>query len=283
MVRDNKIWHLNHIPRILHIYWGGGKLNYLRFLTVKTFLALNPDWQVIYWTPKEPFTGRSWGPEKGCEEIKDKHYKDYTSELEKITTKTIIDFKEYHYPDTMPEVHKNDYIRIYALFYYGGVWSDMDIIYFKPIDKLKVNTPENKNKESFVCIGSYGHSTGFNMATEKSEFFRKLDNEVLKQYQPRNYQIWGPDLFNKHFKTIHSIPGGVNISMDAVYAHDCYHMPELLQDVPVRFNDESIGCHWYGGNSLWGKFLNRTNGGEVNLTNNIISKLIKDANRLKII
>ena len=274
------MWNLE-VPKILHVYWGGGKLNYLRFLTVKTFKALNPDWQIIYWCPKDSFTGRSWGPEKGHEAIKDKNFKDYMPDLEKITTKMPVDFKAYFPMTNMPEVHKNDYIRIYALFYYGGVWSDMDILYFKPIEALKVNVPENKNKESFVCIGGYGHSTGFNMAIENSEFFRRLYNEVLKQYQPWNYQCWGPDLFNKHFKTIQNIPGGVNLSMDVVYAHDCYHMAELLEDAPARFNDESIGCHWYGGNSLWGKFLNRTNGGEVNLTNNIISKLIKDANRLK--
>ena len=280
MLKKNKVWFLDHVPKYLHIYWGGGKLNYLRFLTVKTFKALNPDWQIIYWCPKDPFKGQRWETEKGRESINDKDYKDYLPDLEKITTKIPVDFKSYFPLVNMPEVHKNDYIRIYALFYYGGVWSDMDIIYFKPIEALKVNIPENKDKESFVCIGNYGHSTGFNMAVKECGFFKRLYDEVLKKYEPYNYQCWGPDLFNRLFKTVQSIHRGVNLSMDVVYAHDCYRMPELLQDIPARFNDESIGCHWYGGNSLWGRFLNQTKGGEVNLSNSIISRLIKDANRL---
>ena len=226
----------------------------------------------------DPFTGKSWKIEPGYQEWNPKLCKDYFQDLLNLPiVKSQVDFKSLGFNDRTAEVHKNDYVRISALNLYGGVWSDMDVIYFKPITDLKVNKPENKDKETYVCISPvYGHSTGFNMAIEGSQFFTKMVEVINSRYNSTGYQCWGPDMFNLYFKTLESIPNSVNIDMDAVYAHDCHHMRELLGNSP-RFTDGSIGCHWYGGNSIWGKFFNETKGGEVNLPDNIIGNLIKNA------
>lgn len=272
------MWHLN-VPKILHIYWGGAKLVYMRYLTIKTFLDLNPGWDVIYWQPKTPFTGKSWDIEPGYEQWNQNICKNYLPELMKLPIhKQVVDFSSLGFRDNVAEVHKNDYIRISALHLYGGVWSDMDIIYFKPLTSLKVNIPSNKDKEVYVCISpQYGHSTGFNMAMKGSRFFGQMTNLMTKMYHPKEYQCWGPDIFNRYFKTIDRIPGGVNLSMDVVYAHNAYNVTDLLKNMKPNFNDESIGCHWYGGHSIWGAFWNQTGGGVRNLPDNIIGNLIKNA------
>lgn len=273
-----KDWFLS-VPKLCHIYWGGGQLLYLRYLTIKTFLKYNPDWQVILWTPEKSFVGQSWGIEHNYLPLNPRLCRDYLPDLLRLpVTKMTEDFRNLGFRDTTPEVHKADYIRINALHLYGGLWTDLDILYFRPITELKVNIPENKDKETFVCISpSYGHSTGFNMATEGSQFFGKLKEQLAIEYKPNGYQCWGPDIFNKYFKTLDSVPGGVEIGMDAVYAHDCYTVTELLKNVPARFTDRSIGCHWYAGHSMWGKFFNETHGGLDNLPNNIIGNLIRNA------
>ena len=256
------MWELE-VPKVAHFYWGGGKLIYMRYLTITTFIKYNPDWQVIFWYPKNHNKNRVWGVEPGNDSINEKLCKDYFPNVMSLPiTKQSIDFFSLGMTDNTAEVHKNDYIRINVLNLYGGIWSDMDIIYFKPLDQLKANNKENKNKEVFVCISDYGHSTGFNMAIKESRFYSKL-NEMLKyEYKPYEYQCWGPDIYNKFFKTMNSIPGGFNLSMDVVYAHDCHHVKELFGK-KSKFTDESIGCHWYGGNSIWGRFINETRGGEV--------------------
>lgn len=270
------MWHLD-VPKILHIYWGGGKLIYMRYLTVKTFMRFNPDWIVVFWYPIHPYKGKSWGIELSSEDWDETLCKDYLPELLKLKIiKSPIDFDSVNIHKNIAEVHKNDYIRINALWTYGGVWSDSDIIYFKPIDELVVNKPENKDKEVFVCIGDYGHSTGFNMAKPDSKFFGKFTRVMGREYRHNGYQCWGPDLFNKYFKSIEDVPGGVNLSMDVVYAHDCHRVDELINGSAPRFTKESIGCHWYGGNQLWGKFINETRGGETNLPQSIIGNLIKN-------
>lgn len=273
-------WKLN-VPKICHFYWGGGKLIYLRYLAFKTFAALNPGWQIILWQPEKHFTGNSWGVENGNQVVNYKLMKDYTDKLGELPiTRVEVDFEALKFWPNMAEVHKNDYIRINALYHYGGLWSDTDIIYFKPMDEICVNKPANKDKETYVCIGDYGHSTGFNMAISEGKFFDKLRESMNNEYHPQGYQCWGPDMFNKYFRKYELIPGGVNIPMDVVYAHNCHNVCELLNGKFSRFTDQSIGCHWYGGNSVWGRFLNETAGGERNLKNNIISQLIINAQKL---
>lgn len=272
------MWNLSQVPRVAHFYWGGLRLPYLRYLTIKSFMTLNPDWQVILWYPMSPYRGKSWGIDRGHKEINQRLIKDYLPELLSLPiTKIPVDFNNLKFASINAEVHKADYIRVNALYLYGGLWSDMDILYFKPVSEMACNVPENRNKEVFVCIGDYGHSTGFNLAVEKSHFFEVLVNNLNKNYQRNNYQCWGPDIFNRYFKKLRSIPKAVNLGMDVVYAHDCHHVHELITSVQPRFTEGSIGCHWYGGNSIWGDFLNKTNGGENNLPNNIIGNLIQNA------
>ena len=274
-------WHLQKIPRVAHFYWGGGKLIYLRYLAFKTFAALNPDWKIILWQPERHFTGKSWGIERGDQPINYKLMEDYTDKLSDLPiTKMKVNFESLKFWPNMAEVHKNDYIRINSLYLYGGLWSDTDILYFKSMNDLCINTESNKDKEVYVCIADYGHSTGFNMAVPESKFFAQIIKRINHDYKPLEYQCWGPDMFNKYFKKFESIAEGVNIPMDVVYAHNCHNVRELLNGNISRFTTDSIGCHWYGGNSVWGKFLNETAGGEKNLKNNIISQLIKNAQSL---
>ena len=267
-------WHLS-VPKIAHFYWGGGKLLYMRYLSIKTFIKYNPDWQVIFWYPKEPFTGRSWYTDMYPAKIREEICKDYLPEVMKITSPMAVDFKSLGARKNLAEVHKNDFIRVNAMYLYGGLWSDMDIIYFKSVNELEVNKPENKDKQVFVCIASYGHSTGFNMATAESEFFMHLRDNLNRCYQSTNYQCWGPDMWNRYFKTLAHIKGGAEIGMDAVYAHDCHHVGELLKESTPRFTEHSIGCHWYGGNTVWPDYFNHTRGGEINLPRCLISDLIE--------
>ena len=274
-----KEWVLNS-PKILHTYWGGGHLTYIRYLTVKTFMKYNPDWTVVLWYPKRPYVGDpAWNYTKGMPKVNETHIKNYLPDLMSLPViKSEIDFEKLGFAPSIPEVHKADFIRINSLYQIGGVWADMDILFFKPVTELKVNIPGNKDKEIFVCISpDYGHSTGFNIAKTNSQFFNVLKDKFNEEYDKVKYQCWGPDLYNKYFKNMDSIPGGVNLDMDVVYAYNCHHVAELMNKKPQRFTDGSIGCHWYGGNPIWVKWLNDTLGGEKNVPDSIIGKLIKDA------
>lgn len=275
MKSENNMWHLDQIPKMAHFYWGGGKLLYMRYLSILSFKKLNPDWTIVFHYPKEPFKGRSWYTDMYPPKINEAICKDYFNDVFELgVVKDRVDFRTLGARRNMSEVHKNDYIRLHSLKIYGGLWSDTDIIYFKPVTELFVNTPKNKDKDVFVCIADYGHSTGFNMAKPDSKFFTFLVDRLNREYNPSGYQCWGPDMWNKYFKTLDRIPGGCEIGMEAVYAHNCHQVRELLGNEP-RFTEYSIGCHWYGGNTIWPDFWNHTAGGERNLPVSIIRDLIE--------
>ena len=262
-------WKLK-VSKILHVYWGTDPLPFLRFNTVSSFLKLNPDWKIMLWVPKFPHSVVTWTTRELNYE---KKWTDYLPDLLELPIeKTYFDMETIGIQNNISEVHKSDFIRFWVLNKYGGVWSDMDIVYFKPMNEIYVN---GTDKETYVCISHYGHSNGFFMSAPGSEFFGNMFINAKKNWEPDKFQSNGPDACNKYYPTIESIPNACNLSMDVVYAHDGQHIPDLYNGSKGRFTDRSIGCHWYGGHPLSGEFLRNTDGGLVNLPNNIIGNLCK--------
>lgn len=269
-------WKLK-VPKILHVYWGSDPLPYLRFKTIDSFLKLNPDWRVILWMPKFPYAVVTWQTK---ELNYARNWTDFLPELLNLPIeKKFVDMSDFGMSNEISEVHKSDYLRLWLLSEYGGVWSDMDIVYFKPMTDLEVNREENEEVETYVCISHYGHSSGFYMARPRSKFFEYMADYSKAERKPELYQSNGPNACNKYFPTIESIAeisSVVNIKMDAVYAHDGQHIPELYNGTKSRFTHWSIGCHWYAGHPLSGEFLNSTDGGLKIMRDNIVSNLINN-------
>lgn len=97
-------------------------------------------------------------------------------------------------------------------------------------------------------------------------------------HNSKDYQSIGNEMLNKNFGTlpiINAIASVRDIGMEAVYAYDCYQMIKSFTDLTNRFTGDSIGLHWYGALAETGKFLQETNGGLVNLPNNILGNLLK--------
>lgn len=265
------MWHLN-VPKILHVYWSGS-LPYMRYLTLATFKKFNPTWEIIVWTPKVPSKIVTW---QTGELNYQKNWEDWAPKLSGFDVRQV-DMEDYNLSNEISEVHKSDFLRYNILYKYGGVYSDMDIIYFKPITNLEVNKKENLNKESFVCISHYGHSNGFFLSAKGSAFFERM-SLIARSFNTNVYQSVGPDLCNKHYPTLESIKEispVENIGMEAVYFYNGQMVSTLYRETDLWFHKKSIGCHWYAGSHLSGKFLKETKGGTENLPNNLMGKLCK--------
>lgn len=269
--RISNCWFLKKIPRILHCYWGGDKLSYLRYLTIVTFKHYNPDWKIILYQPTVPVMDKSWI----TAELK---YADTWDDYGDKVRNTVTEVRDIDFSSInagMSEVHRSDYLRWQLLSTIGGLWADMDILFFRPVDNLLINTPENGDKETVVCINHYGHSIGFMMGSENNSNFAKLAQESLKLYNSNKYQCMGSELFNRFFPTIESINGGINLGMEAVYHYNFSQTKSIFGNTPSPdYIPHAIGVHWYGGSALAGKFLTDTNGG-INHNNSLISRLIK--------
>ena len=271
-------WHLN-VPKILHVYWSMTVLPYIHFKTVDSFIRLNPDWEVWLWYSKTPGPVNTW-PVAGEER---KTYiipcTDYLEKLKKLPVKLReIDVSEYGLDNGIAEVHKSDFFRYIILNSFGGVWSDMDILYFKPITNLLVNNYTNTSKDTFVCISSYGHSIGFLMSCANNVFFNILAALAKRDYRPNTYQCIGTRMLDHYFpnmEAVDRISPAANIGMESVYTYNAYNQLAIINDKIPKFSAGSIGCHWYGGHRMWEKFIQDTDGGLINLPNNIMGNLLK--------
>jgi len=271
-------WHLK-VPKIIHFYWSMDVLPYLRYKTIESFIHYNPDWKVNLWYPKTKGPIGSW-PQEGDQSCYRVTCTDYFPELLKLPIDRYeYDVSEYGFNNNMSEIHKSDFMRYIILASFGGVWSDMDVLYFNPITDLIVNNPKYGNTDTFVCITPYGHSIGFLMAGVDNKFFEKIASLSRTIYNPNSYQGIGVIMLDSYFGTvtkIQRVSSVVNIGMEAVYSYNANTQVEILGNKPPVFTNGSIGCHWYGGHRMWDKFMKETDGGSRNVPDSIIGNLLKN-------
>lgn len=269
------MWHLKQIPKVVYFYWGGQSLPYLGYLSITSFIKHNPDWRVKFYYPKKRVSAQSWS---STEQKYPRTWKDYTDKIFSLDIeKTEVDFELWlGISNDVSEVHKSDFLR-WGLLPDGGVWSDMDILYFAPMNNLLINTKENEDKTTGVSICEYGHSIGFLLSSVDNPYFVKMAKLSLRNYSPLQYQCIGCNLLNNVVTKDYTDSQIMNIGMDSVYYYNAQHVDKIYsKGIHPKVNG-SVGCHWYAGHRLAGEFLNRTNGGLLK-DNSVIGNLITDEN-----
>lgn len=270
-------WFLS-VPKICHTYWDGSPMSYMRYLTIVSFMKMNPDWRVALWTPSKRSGEKKWATKENCYPVVCTDF--YPKLLKQNIAVYEVDFESFGFSNSMAEIHKSDYLRLYLLSTVGGLWSDMDIIYFKGMNKLPFNLEKNEGVDTFVCLNkhsAYIHSAGFLMSAPGSPYFKRLEEMAHTYYDERDYQSIGATMFNKYFPcmdAIAAISKPLNIDMDIVYAHDASKVKYIIELLPPLFTNNSIGIHWYAGHPMWEKFIKRTDGGRSNLPNSVIGNIL---------
>jgi len=242
-----KSWKLERVPKILHLYWGKNKkLSYLKFLTVQSFSNLNPDWEIKVHHPLVTCKEETW---PGTEQ-KGTNYlgNDFFNSLDEIKNVELVevDFQAMGILNEISEVFKSDLIRTYILSKVGGVWSDFDIFYIKPITESSFNIDENINKSSYFCCFQGLHRIGFLASSASNQLFEKLFLKACDSFVKTNYQSLGSAVFNREFSQ--AIPdGAVNIGMECVYPYDWYEGNRLYEPDDKVLDKNTIGIHWSSG------------------------------------
>jgi glycosyltransferase involved in cell wall biosynthesis len=258
------MWHLKEIPKVAHFFWDGEKLSYLRYLTLVSFRRLNPDWKIVLYTSIVPHKKFYW---KSGEQNYGNNYVNYLNRVNDLDIAIEeVNFDRIGFSNSASSVHKSDYLRLKLLSEVGGLWSDMDILYIKPMDEISFNKPSMSGVNTVFCNGSYGHSIGFLMSGANNECFESLSKASLSEYKKEGYQCMGSLLYSKLFPTVASVKGtgivSYNLPMDTVYAYDFTKVNEIFKPCPRnRLTPNSIGIHWYAGHQIAGEYLNTTNGG----------------------
>lgn len=260
------------IPKTAHFYWGCKMMPFMRLMTIISFMKHNPDWKVKFYYPETPSIVRSWdsGEHEYVVDCKDYYPLLRSSPVEAIK----IDFARLGFKEDISEVYKSDMLRYLLLSTEGGLWSDMDIVYFK-----SVKVPD---ADCAVCISSYGHSIGFMMSSPCNNFFNELYHQAKNDLNEKVYQSVGVNMINRHWPTVKSIKDQFNVRVHnlpegTVYPLNALHIKEIYQsqDYSLLNKDETIGLHWYAGNKLADKVINKTDETNFVLLKNMIGEAFR--------
>ncbi|MEW5784276.1 MAG: glycosyltransferase family 2 protein [Bacillota bacterium] len=284
-------WHLRRIPRVVHFYWGNDTISFLRYLSVFSFRLYNPDWIIKLYYPKTKFRGaKTWATRERYGKFKGKNYIDklFGLDVEKIE----VDFGEIGFASDVPENYKADFLRWRILSFEGGLWSDIDIIYFKPVADLYFNQEVNKDTELCVCINEYqNNSVGFLLAAPGNGLCKFVHAQSFTRLNLQDYQSMGPLILDAYFPTVASIKekfpalNVFNFKMAVVYpVHDDpprnWWASSIFQGSDLsRITDDTIGLHWYAGHPDADEWEDKLTENNFHKFDNVLVKVIGEVMR----
>jgi mannosyltransferase OCH1-like enzyme len=264
-----------NIPKILHLYWGNNeKLSYLHYLTVRSFRKYNPDWVIKIYHPVKTFYENTW-----VEKLQDKKYngRDYNSKVDKLNVIRVpVDFDTLGFKNYRSEVLKSDFFRYYILHKEGGVWSDYDVLYIKPMKDIVIPNPEvygdSKNINTCFSYFKNHYSIGFLMSTPGNIFFKKLMDNCCNFYDKKHYECLGISMWHKLYATptdiIKSLP-----SINLLLLPEPFYLPYDYNNMDLIFHKTdttkiklyTVGIHWFYGHMVSRKFVNEYPNGNFSL------------------
>ena len=231
------------------LFWCGGNISYLRYLTFKSLRKFHPDAQIdLYISKNCNKNNHKWGVEK--QDFENNVDKDYLNEIRDLG----VEVKELDYfgsPNYCP-IYQADLFRWWWLFHFGGFYLDTDQIILKSFKGLPrehefiYSRYEERQCGDYLPTGVLGLQKGSSIGKIA------MDN-VASSYRPNDYNSSGPWFMRGLI---------VNINKDNAFnapSEYFYPVPSSA-DVPsiyggkAKLPDESYALHWYGGHPLSQEF-----------------------------
>jgi hypothetical protein len=205
---------------------------------------------------------------------------DYFDRLDTIKIHCVtFDMEPLGLSNQLSEVIKSDFIRWSLLSTVGGVWSDMDILFFKPLNLSMVGDANTVVCTTYTPKMTYW-SIGFLMSCPNNAFYSFLNEKAKQHSTPVAYQEVGTLFVRSLFKSVSQIRTtfpGLNV----------YDLPQSvvypILDIQAIYNQndvnslvvDTIGLHWYGGFGLSGEYQNKINENTYGNYDNILCHLIR--------
>jgi hypothetical protein len=241
-------------------------MSWMRYMTLASFRYYNPDWEMRLYTPTTACIKRTWK----SRELDDQEYngQDHSARLGNLN----IEMHEWQSPvPSIPPAHACDLCQWELLSTVGGFYSDMDILYVQPIERVfKICSLV----DVVLCKAGPDLAIGFLASCPRCPLFSSIYNEALRSIKPDVYQCAGteamyraarmwpvqllqdPDTSSRAITklrvlypslSILELPGTTVYPRIWNVAAEFYKSTEQLPT-------ETIGIHWYGGLELSQKY-----------------------------
>jgi len=257
------------IPHELHLYWDGSPMSKLQMLTVVSFHKYNPEWKINVYIAKQGYKGKA-------RYIPDYTGQDYFQEVKKLGYVNIvtIDLDDYGISSALHGILRSDIFRYYILYTIGGVWSDFDVLWLKPMEHFRnieyhgnVPIEEVTDIVSFIYGTGGGHSIGIMIHAKNTVYLQSVIKAVKNVKPPHTHEVFGASLLNTHYPTLDSLYKFGNVigtRFETYYPYNI-HPPnvtiqKLYRGVDLSCINNNVMCvHWYNGRKESKQYVN-TNG-----------------------
>ncbi len=261
------------LQKLVKLFWGPEPLSFLRFLTIKSLCVLNPEWRIQLSRAKASLAGKPW-TDINRQDFEAYKGRDYWNWLD-FPNLEIVELEGY--PDICSS-HQSNFFKWNNLGKGNCVYSDMDILYVKPLDEIY-----NSLNSCTITVNHNGKyfSHGFMSAKGVNAFFNDLHNCLISDFDQGSYEGAGSDIIYKHLgksmskglEHLKSRYPGITVwnFQDKVFYPWSYNN---IEDY-FKFNHEvlpvvCVGLHWYGGSSLSQEANNKITPETIHTLNNTV-------------
>ena len=158
-----------------------------------------------------------------------------------------------------------DILRRKILYELGGVYSDPDVIWLRPMSEFKniecIGNPEDF--EETVCFYEYTkswHNVSVLISEAGSKFNQSIIEAGKKVQPPYPHQAFGTDLMNSIYPTWESInfPRVIGLRYETFYPYGILNVEELFVKTNLSLIDsKNVMCiHWWFGHQLTKQYVN---------------------------
>lgn len=246
------------IPKVIHFYWSGAPLTYLRYLCFYSFRKFHPDWKMKLYMPKYPCISNNLPKTRDLNETSNIISYVGPNYYEKLTNLNIeiisVDFESatYNFKNETTDDYQATFLKYFLMAGDGGVWSNTDIIFVKSMDQLDFSSKHiilnQKTPTIDIGIAFYSNKqmphgcyyTSFVFSSGKNSFFANLTNEVRKrnftadQYLSLDQHLsLDQILFGETYPNIQAIVSQYpqyniyNIDQSSIYSYTLFQLNDL--------------------------------------------------------
>ena len=263
-----------NIPKILHLYWDRSPMSRLQVFTIETFRNLNPDWKINVYIPKQKYIGdQEYVPEYtgiDCFNLVTDMY------LVNIIEFDLID---YGIREDLHNILRSDIFRYHILYNQGGVWSDFDVIWLKPISYI-----DNIGTMVVFSEDTKGwHNISVMYSSPKHPFYENLINETIRlqnlQLEVYDHQAFGTEMLNVLYPDLESITNNfldvVGLKYSTFYPYGIFELDKLYDQVDLTplYSNNVMCIHWFNGHQLSKDYVNQNKFGDESSMTKILQQL----------
>jgi hypothetical protein len=245
-------------------------MSFLQSLTAVSFHKYNPDWEIKLHVPSEEYKGNM-----KFHFIPDYTGKDYFHTLYDLDYVSIntIELGDYNIRPDLHGILRSDIFRYHVLYNEGGVWSDFDIIWLKPMEHFsKTNYYGNVPPQDISAVASFihgdknGHSIGVLIHAKHDPYIKSVIGLVDGVKPPFTHEDFGGNMLNAAYPSLQAIqerfPNTVSARFETYYPYMIHPPHKTIQklyhgvDLSPLQNNNVLCLHWYNGHILSKDYVN---------------------------